>query len=100
MKKNFNKIDNLLINTVKQYKLESAFYQYQVGKYWNQVVESYVGESAREQTKVMEFKKGVLVVACLNQKLAYQIKVLASRIIYALNNLIGKLAIKTMRVEY
>ncbi len=96
----FNKIDYLLKTSAKQYRLEPAFYKYQVTKYWDQVLESVVGETGKGQTKIIDFKKGVLVVACLSQRLAYQIKVLAGRIIYALNNLIGKLAIKAIQVEY
>jgi hypothetical protein len=93
----FTKIDNLLQKTAKEYHLESALYAYQVSKYWEKVLGEFF-QDASNKTKITEFKKGVLTVACLCKELASEIKILAQRIIYALNKLLGRRVIYSIQV--
>lgn len=98
MYKKYSKIDQILSQTAKNYHLEAALYKYKALKHWEEVVVGFVQE-AKEQTKALDLQKGVLVVACLSKEIAYQIKLLSQRIIYALNQLIGKSIVFTIRVE-
>jgi hypothetical protein len=98
MYKNYTKIDKVLSQTAKQYKLEGALHRYEALKYWEEVVTSYILE-AKELTKAVDFRKGVLTVACLSKEISYQIKLLSQRIIYALNQLLGKNLVFAIKIE-
>jgi hypothetical protein len=98
MYKNYTKIDKVLSQTAKHYKLETALHRYQALNHWEEVVVSFITE-AKNQTRAIDLQKGVLVVACLSKEVAYQLKLLAQRIIYALNQLLGKSVVYAIRVE-
>lgn len=98
MKTKFTKIDKVLKTTSKNYKLDAAVHRYKLIKAWNDIAASFVTEAA-EATKAVDFKKGVLSVACLSREIAYQIKVLSSRIIYALNQFLGGSVVFAIQVE-
>ncbi len=94
----FTKISQTLTKTSQTYKLDTALLRYKILKYWESTVTEIVS-GAEEATKAIDFKKGILTVACLSQEIAYQIKVLSSRIIYALNQILGSQQIFAIRVE-
>jgi hypothetical protein len=95
----FTKIDRVLKTTAKNYKLEKAVQKHKLLKVWQEVVSGFV-EGAEKATQAFDFQKGVLSVACLSKEIAYQIKVLSQRIIYALNQVIGFNAVFALQVEY
>lgn len=99
MKTKFTKIDKVLKTTSKSYNLEAAIYRYKLIKSWQGVVESFVAE-ASENSRAMDFKKGVLQVVCLSKEVAYKIKLLSKRIIHALNQVVGALVVFSLEVEY
>jgi Dna[CI] antecedent, DciA len=94
----FVKIDKVLPGAAKQHKLENALYKYQAVKNWEKALCNFFTE-AQGQTKVLDFKSGVLTVACLSRDLAYEIKLIINRLIYALNQLLGKNLVFAIRVE-
>jgi hypothetical protein len=87
--KGFAKIDKVLNNTAKNYNLEEAMHRHQALKYWHDVATSFV-EEAKALTKAVDFKKGVLTVACLSREVASKIKLLSVRIIESLNQILGR----------
>lgn len=94
----FTKIDKVIKTAAKNHKLTSALYRHKLLSSWHKIAESFVSEAA-EATKAVDFQKGVLWVACLSQEIAYQIKVLSQRLIYALNELLGFQAVFAIHVE-
>lgn len=96
--KGFSQINKILPGLAKSHKLESALYKYQAIKHWEEALCNFFS-NAKGQTKVMDFKSGVLTVACLSRELAYEIKLIVSRIIYALNQLLGKNLVYAIKVE-
>lgn len=96
--KGFSKIEPLLYQAAKNYKLEAAFYKNKVSKHWEQVLSEFL-EEAEGKTQVIAFKNGILTIACLCKRLAYEIKVLSQRIAYALNNLLGGQFVFAIRIE-
>lgn len=96
--KGFEKLDKELLRTAKNYHLESALYKYKAQKYWNQVAGNFL-EEIENLTKVLDFKKGVLKVACLSKQIASQIKLLSDKIIYALNKAFGKTVVYALYLE-
>lgn len=97
--KGFAKLDKLLNQTAKQYNLENAVYKHRALKHWHEIASSFVGE-AKNLTQAIDFKKGVLTVACLSREVAGKIKLLAQRIIYALNQLLGKQLVFAIYIEF
>lgn len=91
-------MESLIKQTAKTYNLESALFRNKVLKHWQSVAGSFVDE-ADSLTQAMDFKKGVLTVACLSREVATQIRLLADRIIYALNQLLGRQTVFVIRVE-
>ncbi len=87
-KKGFAKIDRVLYSQAKNYKLEPALHRHKVSQNWESILCGFLAD-AGGQTKILNLKDGVLVVASLDKKIAYEIKVLAQRILYALNNFLG-----------
>lgn len=98
-KKDFYHINNIISKTAQERKLVGAMDRYWAIKYWETAVSSYI-KQAPDYTKAVDFKNGILVVACLSRETAYQIKLLAKRIISTLNQLIGKQIIFGIKVEY
>jgi len=97
-RKGFIKIDGLLYGLAKNHKLEAVLHKQQVSKNWENILSGFF-EKPQGQTKVLDLKNGVLVVASLDKQLAYEIKILAQRIVYALNNLLGGQFVLAIRVE-
>jgi zona occludens toxin (predicted ATPase) len=96
-RKGFMKIDGLLYDLAKTHKLEAVLQKQTVSKNWENILSGFF-EKSQGQTKVLDLKNGVLVVASLDKQLAYEIKVLAQRIIYALNSFLGGQFIFAIRV--
>ncbi|MFI5205375.1 MAG: DUF721 domain-containing protein [Candidatus Paceibacterales bacterium] len=94
----FSKIDKVLSKTAKHYNLESAVYKHKTLKHWHEVASAFVDE-ASELTKAINFEKGVLTIACLSREVASQVKLLAQRIIYALNQFLGREMVFAIYVE-
>ncbi len=100
MKKNkdFLHIDKIISKTAKDKKLVGAINKYKAVKHWEGAVSGYI-EQAKDCTKVIDLRNGVLVVACLSKEVAYQIKLLAQRIIATLNQKIGHQVVFGIYVE-
>jgi hypothetical protein len=94
----FAPIDKLISQTAKNYKLENALYKHRVLKSWQDVAGGFI-DQAKELTQAMDFKKGILTVACLNREVASQIKLMAQRIIYAFNQLLGRTLVYAIYLE-
>lgn len=94
----FVAVEKILPIRTEKYKLQPAYARHRVLKFWPAVAAGFLVNS-ESLTKATEFKNGVLVVACLSQELAYQIKILANRIIYALNQQLGKNLVFAICVE-
>lgn len=91
-------MEKVLSQTAKQKKFEPALHRYQALKHWQEVAGEFLTE-AKELTRATDLKNGILHIACLSKEIAYQLKLLASRIIYALNQAIGKNIIRAIQVE-
>jgi|SRR6185436_18747156 len=96
--KGFTKIEKLVSQTAKQYNLETALYRHQTIKYWQDVAAAFV-EEAKQYTQAIDFKKGVLTVACLSREVAFKIKLMSEKIISALNELVGKPVVYAIFIE-
>ncbi len=96
--KGFNSVGAVLPGRIKQYKLQKAFYKHQAIRYWRDAAMGFAEELGKE-TKAIDLKNGILIVACLSKELAYQIKILAQRIIEYINQLIGKQVVYAISVE-
>ena len=95
--KGFSRIDKVLKKTAKNYKLEDALVKHRAMKHWQQVASTFIAED-NSQTKAIDFKKGVLTIACLNREVAQKIKLLAIRIIESLNDLLGRRAVFAIQI--
>lgn len=96
--KGFTPINRILSKTAKNYHLESALYRHEALKQWEKVAGEFI-ENANGQTKAIDFKKGVLTIACLSREAAYQVRVMVERLILALNQILGKRLIYAIAVE-
>jgi hypothetical protein len=96
--KGFTKVGKVLPDRIKEYKLQKTFYKHQAIKHWDETAAHFFGD-AWQQVKAVDLKNGTLIVACLSKELAYQIKLLAKRIIEKLNTLIGKNVVYVINVE-
>jgi predicted nucleic acid-binding Zn ribbon protein len=67
-------------------------------KNWEDVASKFVPESF-ELTKAVDYKNGVLYVACLTKEIAYRIKLLAQRLIEKLNTVLGKNLVFAINIE-
>jgi len=94
----FNRIDKVINQAAKEKKLTGAINKYHALRHWEKAAAGFVAE-AKELTRAIDFKNGILYVACLSKEIAYQIKLLAIRIIGALNQLIGKQVVYAIQVE-
>ncbi len=66
---------------------------------WERVIAEFF-EGGESQTKAVEFKQGVLLVACLSKELASKIKLFAQRIIYLLNQSLGQTVVYSLQIDY
>ena len=96
--KHFSSLKFDLKNTAKRYKLEAALEKFQVLKGWEEVVVGFF-QDAEGKTKAVDFKNGTLTVACLSRELAYEIRLLTHRLITALNDLLGRFAVRALYVQ-
>ena len=96
--KGFSKIDKVLNKTAKNYNLENALYKHKTLKHWQEIASAFVEEAAGF-TQAVDFQKGVLTVACLSREVASKIRLLAERIIAALNELLGRQMVYAIYVE-
>lgn len=96
--KGFTSIDKLLKNSAKEYHLEGALYRHRTLKQWERVAPGFI-EDAENLTKAIDFKKGILTIACLTREAAYQVKIMAERLIMALNQILGKQLIYAIYIE-
>lgn len=84
--------------TAKQYNLENALSRHRALKHWQEIAEAFV-EGSQSLTKAVDFKKGILTVACLSREVAGKIKLLAQKIMEALNQIIGKRVVYAIYLE-
>lgn len=96
--KGFKSVGSVLPDRMKQYKLQKAFYKHQAIRYWKDAARSFADDLSKE-TKAIDLKNGILIIACLSKELAYQIKILSQRIIAHINQLIGKHVVYAIAVE-
>ena len=82
----------------KQYNLENAAYKYKAIKHWSEIAGAFV-EEAGKFTQAVDFQKGVLTVACLSRAVASQLRLMAEKIIEALNEVIGRKVIYAIFFE-
>jgi len=87
--KGFARIDKIIVQNSGNKNLQVAFYKHQALKYWHDVIDGFISE-AKDLTQAIDFKKGVLTVACLSREIANKIRVLSEQIIAALNEVLGK----------
>lgn len=78
---------------------QKALYKHQAVSAWDKAISQFF-EGAENQTKAADFKDGVLFIACLSKELAYKIKMFAQRIIYLINQLLGRQLVFALQVEY
>ena len=72
IQKGFNSVGAVLPDRIKQYKLQKAFYKHQAIRFWQDAAHGFAEELGRE-TRAIDLKNGILIVACLSKELAYQI---------------------------
>jgi hypothetical protein len=94
--KGFSKIDKVLNKTAKN--LENALYKHKALKHWQEIATAFVEEAA-SFTQAINFEKGILTIACLSREVASKIKLLADRIITALNEILGRQMFFAIYVE-
>lgn len=96
--KGFTQINKVLAGTAKNYNLENALYRHKTLRQWEKVAPGFI-EDAGQQTKAIDFKKGILTIACLTREAAYQVKIMAERLIIALNQILGRQLIYAIYIE-
>jgi hypothetical protein len=94
----FARIDKVLPQTAKNYHLEPAVQRYQVLKYWQLIIEDFFSD-AKSLTKAIDFKKGVLTVACLSRQAATELRLLVPRLIQAINKVLGRSLVFAIYIE-
>jgi predicted nucleic acid-binding Zn ribbon protein len=94
----FMPLKKLLKETAKEYHLESTLNRQKALTTWHGVVSGFI-EDAQRLTQAVDFSKGVLTVACLSREAAYKIKLMAERIIAALNEVLGQRMVYAIYIE-
>ena len=94
----FSKIDKLIFQAAKNHNLQSAMDKQRVIRFWPKTSSAFMEDSDR-LTKALDFKAGVLTVACLTLEIAQAIKAMAKRIIEALNEALGRQLVYAISVE-
>lgn len=98
MYKPFESIDRVINRSAKEKKMMGAVNRYKTLKNWEKAASGFILQ-AGELTRALDLKNGVLFIACLSREVAYQIRLLASRIITALNQLVGKQVVFAIQIE-
>ncbi len=93
------KIEFLVKKSLRTHKLETKVKQYSVCRDWESVVTGLF-PNAEKKTMAISFENGILRVASLSKDIADQILVCQKRIIYALNEKIGRDLVYRIRCEY
>ena len=97
IKKGFVPIARIIKSSPNK-KFQQALIKSRARNRWEQVLCSFFTEAAG-QTEVVDFRSGVLVVACLSKELAYKIRLLANRILEALNQVLKSRAVFALQLE-
>ncbi len=98
MSKSFESLGRVIGQVAREKKMVGAVNRYKILKNWERAVSSFITQ-AGDTTRALDVKNGVLFIACLNREVAYQIKLLAARIIELLNQLVGKQVVYAINVE-
>ncbi len=93
------KVGHLVKRAIKKHKLENQIKKYSVCRDWERVIIA-VFPHAENKTMAVAFENGILHVASISREIADQIAVYQKRIIYALNEAIGKELVYRIRCEY
>ena len=96
--KGFVKIDKVISYHSQDKKLHDSLWRYRALKSWEQAVSEFF-EEAKELSKAMDLKNGVLFVACLSKELAHKLKLFAEKIVETLNRLLGRIVVYALVVE-
>ena len=83
------KLEKILNANLKKYKLEDRIKAAEVLKTWQKIVSDFFPDAVGK-TMALSLKNGVLTVASLSREIADAIMLVAGRIIYELNRLVGK----------
>jgi len=98
MNGSFESLGRVIGKVAKEKKMVGAVNRYKILKNWDKAVGSFITQAA-DTTRALDVKNGVLFIACLNREVAYQIRLLAARIIELLNQLVGKRVVFAINVE-
>lgn len=98
-KRGFVKISGALVSHPKAKILNQALERHAVLNSWERIIVQFF-EDGESLTKAVDFRHGVLLVACLSKELATKIKMFAQRIIYLLNAAVGKDLVFSLRVDF
>ena len=94
----FVKVEKILHYSQNSRVFRQAWLQHKAVNLWTEVAGAYLDDAAA-LTKAVSFNKGILVVACLTKEVAYQVKILALRLLEALNKLLGVLLVYQIEVQ-
>jgi hypothetical protein len=83
------KIEKILKKSIRKYKIEDKVKTYEVLSHWEKIISQILPET-KGKTMAVSFERGVLRIAALSHESADLINLLQKRIIYALNNTLGK----------
>ena len=97
--KGFVKAVHAFANHPKSATFQKAFNRHKAMSVWERAVGAFF-EGEQNHSKALDFKDGILFIACLTKELANKIKMFAQRIIYLLNQLIGKDLVFGLKVEF
>jgi hypothetical protein len=92
------KIGKLIKHNLQEHKIEDKVKAYEVYKLWEKVLTDFL-PAASNQTMVTAFNRGTLEVAVLQSDLSDEINLCQQRIIYQLNNLLGKNLVYSIRCQ-
>ena len=93
------RIQTLLGDRLKNYKIEDKVKAVEVVKIWEEVLTTFFPE-ALGKTMALHLSNGILTIASLTRDLADKISVLQSRILYELNARLGKVLVYRIHCEY
>lgn len=97
-KHGFEKISRAFAGQARPKKVDEAFWKYKAVKHWDEAAAGFF-EEAKEFTRAVDFKNGTLTVASLSRELALKLKMLAEKIIEALNNILGRRVVFKLVIE-
>ena len=96
--KKFSPLGQIIPGAAKKYNLEQAVLNHKIFSAWEKAVTAFVSD-AKDMTKATDFHQGRLVIACLSEKLASDIKMFTDRILHALNQMLGNKVVFSLVVE-